>query len=115
MAESERYLPELLEKVELLLETHGLEHADISLRMTGCPNGCTRPYLAEIGLVGKAPGRYNLFIGGGLNGRRLNALHRENIGETEILQLLDTFFAAYAKDRLPDEPFGEFLRRTTRI
>jgi sulfite reductase (NADPH) hemoprotein beta-component len=112
MAEAERYLPELLEKVKLLLETHGLEDADISLRMTGCPNGCTRPYLAEIGLVGKAPGRYNLFIGGGGNGQRLNALHRENIGETEILQLLDTFFAAYAKDRLPDEPFGDFLRRT---
>ena len=113
MAEAERYLPELLEKVELLLEAHGLEHEDISLRMTGCPNGCTRPYLAEIGLVGKAPGRYNLFIAGGRNGQRLNTLHRENIGETEILQLLDSFFAAYAKDRLPDEPFGDFLRRNT--
>ena len=111
MAESERYLPTLLDKVEPLLERHGLENDDILLRMTGCPNGCSRPYVAEIALVGKAPGRYNLFLGGGRTGERLNELHAQNLGEAEILEVLDGLFAAYARLREPGEPFGDFVRR----
>ena len=79
--------------------------------MTGCPNGCARPYLAEIGLVGKGPGLYNLHLGAAWNGSRLNRLYRENIPESEILDELDVLFAAYAKDRLADEHFGDFLLR----
>ncbi|HEU4618547.1 MAG TPA: assimilatory sulfite reductase (NADPH) hemoprotein subunit [Gammaproteobacteria bacterium] len=111
MAEAERYMPDLLDKIEPLLEKHGLEDQEISLRMTGCPNGCARPYLAEIALVGKAPGRYNLFLGGGLTGQRLNELYAQNLGEQEILSTLDELFADFARDRLAGEPFGDFVRR----
>ena len=85
MAEAERYLPELLGKVETSLARHGLRDAPLSLRISGCPNGCSRPYLGEIALVGKAPGRYNLMLGADAIGQRLNMLYRENIDETEIL------------------------------
>ena len=80
--------------------------------MTGCPNGCARPYLAEIALVGKAPGRYNLFLGGDANGWRMNRLVDENIDEERILQRLDELFAAFARERTPDESFGDFTHRT---
>jgi sulfite reductase (NADPH) hemoprotein beta-component len=112
MAEAERYMPELLDKMEPLLAKHGLENDTISLRMTGCPNGCARPYLAEIALVGKAPGRYNLFLGGGLTGERLNELYKQNLPEQEILRTLDGLFADYVRDRHEGEPFGDFLHRT---
>jgi len=112
MAEAERYLPELLGKFEALLESHGLREAPISLRISGCPNGCSRPYLGEIGLVGKAPGRYNLMLGADARGRRLNTLHRENIDETEILATLDPLFARYAAERGAGEGFGDFLVRS---
>ena len=112
MAEAERYLPELLGKVEALLEIHGLSDTPISLRISGCPNGCSRPYLGEIALVGKAPGRYNLMLGADARGQRLNTLHRENINETEILATLDPLFARYAAERGADEGFGDFLVRS---
>lgn len=112
MAESERYLPEFLAKLEPVLEKHGLADDDILLRITGCPNGCARPYLAEIALVGKAPGRYNLFLGGGLTGERLNELYAQNLPEAEILATLDRLLADYAKNRKAGEPFGDFLLRT---
>jgi len=112
MAESERYLPEFLAKLEPILEKHGLGDEDILLRITGCPNGCARPYLAEIALVGRAPGRYALFLGGGLTGERLNELYASNLGEAEILATLDQLLGDYAKDRKPGEPFGDFLHRT---
>lgn len=112
MAEAERYMPTLLNKVEPLLEKHGLENDEFLLRMTGCPNGCARPYLAEIALIGKAPGRYNLFLGGGLTGERLNELYAQNLPEKEILSTLDSLFASYAKERQPAEAFGDFLWRT---
>lgn len=112
MAESERYLPEFLSKLEPVLEKHGLAEEDILVRITGCPNGCARPYIAEIALVGKAPGRYNLFLGGGLTGERLNELYAQNLPEGEILATLDRFLGDYAKNRAPGEPFGDFLRRT---
>ena len=81
------------------------------LRITGCPNGCARPYLAEVALVGKAPGRYNLFYGGDGRGGRLNALHLENVDEPTILSALDSAFARYAKERTPGERFGDFAWR----
>jgi sulfite reductase (NADPH) hemoprotein beta-component len=112
MAEAERYLPELTGKVEALLDAHGLLQESISLRITGCPNGCARPYLAEIALVGKAPGRYNLFLGGDAEGMRLNRLARENVDEAEILATLDGLFADFVRRRSKGESFGDFADRT---
>ena len=111
MAEAERYLPQLIGRLETLLEAHGIAGLPLSLRMTGCPNGCARPYLAEIGLIGKAPGRYNLHLGGDGSGQRLNVLYRENLDEATLLQELDGLFAAYAAGRGQDERFGDFLWR----
>lgn len=112
MAEAERYLPDLTDRVEALLDTYGLGEEPISLRITGCPNGCARPYLAEIALVGKAPGRYNLFLGGDALGHRLNRLARENIDETQILETLDGLFSEFAASRRQDESFGDFANRS---
>ncbi|MEM1261172.1 MAG: NADPH-dependent assimilatory sulfite reductase hemoprotein subunit [Pseudomonadota bacterium] len=115
MAESERYMPELVTKVDALLDKHGVADVPIVARMTGCPNGCARPYLAEIGLVGKAPGRYNLLLGASFNGDRLNRLYKENIDETEILATLDELFAGFASQRHAAESFGDFLHRSGRL
>ena len=112
MAEAERYLPNLLDKVEQIVSQAGLADDPITIRMSGCPNGCPRPYLAEIALVGKAPGRYNLYLGASANGDRLNALFRENIAEAEILTELDSLLRRYAAERTPGERFGDFTVRT---
>ncbi|PZO05403.1 MAG: sulfite reductase [Lysobacteraceae bacterium] len=112
MAEAERYLPAITAKIESLLDAHGLIDAPIILRISGCPNGCSRPYLGEIALVGKAPGRYNLMLGADHRGQRLNALYRENIDEPQILAALDPLLADYAAQRHPAEGFGDFLVRT---
>ncbi|MCU4161862.1 NADPH-dependent assimilatory sulfite reductase hemoprotein subunit [Acidiphilium sp. AL] len=112
LAESERYLPDLITMIDQMLATHGLSEQKITLRMTGCPNGCARPYIAEIGLIGRNPGRYNLHLGGAADGSRLNSLLHENLNEAEILESLDPLFAAYAKNREPGEGFGDFTRRT---
>jgi len=111
MAEAERYLPPFVERLESRLVAHGLLDANILLRITGCPNGCARPYLAEIALVGKAPGRYNLHLGGDARGQRLNRLYRENIDEEGILAALEPLLAAYAKERQQGEGFGDYLLR----
>ncbi|MDR3387171.1 MAG: assimilatory sulfite reductase (NADPH) hemoprotein subunit [Rudaea sp.] len=111
MAEAERYLPDLLLKLESLLAGHGLLDAPILLRLSGCPNGCSRPYLGEVALVGKAPGRYNLMLGADFRGQRLNRLYRENIDEAGILASLDPVFARYAAERADGEGFGDFLLR----
>jgi sulfite reductase (NADPH) hemoprotein beta-component len=111
MAESERYLPDLLTKVEAILDRHGLKDDPITIRMTGCPNGCARPYISEIGLTGRAPGKYNLYFGGGFHGQRLNKMYRENIGEAAILEALDETLGHYARDREPGERFGDFVIR----
>jgi sulfite reductase (NADPH) hemoprotein beta-component len=111
MAEAERYLPRVVGLLEERLAAHGLADENILLRITGCPNGCARPYLAEIALVGKAPGRYNLFLGGDARGQRLNRLYRENIDEAGILEALEPLFAAYARERRPGEGFGDFTVR----
>ena len=112
MAEAERYLPDFTAKLQPLLEAHGLAEAPILLRISGCPNGCSRPYLGEIALVGKAPGRYNLMLGADHRGQRLNTLYRENITEAEILASLEPLLAAYAASRRDGEGFGDFLLRT---
>lgn len=111
MAESERYLPTLLDKLELILDEAGLRDDEIVIRMTGCPNGCARPALAELSFIGKAPGKYNMYLGGGFAGHRLNKLYRENIGEAEILGELRPIFNRYAKERLEGEHFGDFCIR----
>ena len=111
MAEAERYLPGFLGALEPLLDTHALREAPILLRISGCPNGCSRPYLGEIALVGKAPGRYNLMLGADHRGQRLNTLYRENITEAQILAELEPLFAHYATERQPGEGFGDFLHR----
>jgi sulfite reductase (NADPH) hemoprotein beta-component len=112
MAESERYLPALIGKIEVLLARYGLENEPITLRMTGCPNGCSRPYIAEIGLTGRALGKYNLYLGGGFHGERLNVLTRENIAEATILETLDFAFRRFAAERQPTEHFGDFIIRS---
>ncbi|MEL1265909.1 assimilatory sulfite reductase (NADPH) hemoprotein subunit [Pseudoxanthomonas putridarboris] len=112
MAEAERYLPDFTTKLAPLLDRHGLGDAPIVLRISGCPNGCSRPYLAEIALVGKAPGRYNLMLGGDRRGQRLNTLYRENITEPDILAALDPLFERYAAEREADEGFGDYLHRS---
>ena len=111
MAESERYLPSLIDRLDALLGQHGLGDVPITIRMTGCPNGCARPYIAEIGLVGKGPGRYKLFLGGGFAGDRLACLYRDNADEAEILDALSPLFARYAAERQSGEHFGDFLVR----
>ncbi|HZG86837.1 assimilatory sulfite reductase (NADPH) hemoprotein subunit [Paenibacillus sp.] len=111
MAEAERYLPSLLEKLEPALAENGLRDEDIVIRMTGCPNGCARPMLAEIAFIGKGPGKYNMYLGGGFAGQRLNKLYRENIGEDEILSELRPMLQRYAKEREAGEHFGDFVIR----
>ncbi|AOA68714.1 Sulfite reductase [NADPH] subunit beta [Komagataella phaffii CBS 7435] len=111
MAESERYLPVLISKIEESLEEYGLRHDSVVMRMTGCPNGCARPWLAEVALVGKAYGAYNLLLGGGYHGQRLNKLYRSSIKEDEILDILRPLFKRWALERNEDEHFGDFLIR----
>jgi sulfite reductase (NADPH) hemoprotein beta-component len=111
MAEAERYLPRLTGLVDERLAAHGLAGAPLVLRITGCPNGCARPYLAEVALIGKAPGRYNLYFGGDGRGQRLNALHLENVDEPTIVAALDAAFARYAAERTDGERFGDYAWR----
>jgi len=112
LAESERKLPELMPTMEESLRKHGLEGEEIVIRMTGCPNGCARPYNAEIGLVGRAPGKYNLYLGGSFEGDRLNRCHAESQTEPEILATLDELFGRFATERQVGEHFGDFCVRT---
>ncbi|QAS51038.1 assimilatory sulfite reductase (NADPH) hemoprotein subunit [Halobacillus litoralis] len=111
MAESERYLPSLIDKLEEILDEAGLVEDEIIIRMSGCPNGCSRPALGEIGFIGKAPGKYNMYLGAGFAGERLNKLYRENIGEEEILKELKPMLFHYAQDREDQEKFGDFVIR----
>ena len=111
LAESERYLPALTDALDEKLSLHGLSADDIVIRMTGCPNGCARPYLAEIGLVGKGPGRYNLYLGAAFDGSRLSKLYHEDVDHDAIVAALDPLFAAYADKRQPGERFGDFCIR----
>jgi sulfite reductase (NADPH) hemoprotein beta-component len=111
LAESERYLPELIDALDERLEAYGLSQDDIVIRMTGCPNGCARPYLAEIALVGKGPGRYNLYLGAAFDGTRMNKLYSEDLDHSGIVGALDPVLAAYTKERKKGECFGDFTIR----
>jgi sulfite reductase (NADPH) hemoprotein beta-component len=111
LAESERYLPELVTLLEAEFEAAGLRHDDVTLRITGCPNGCGRPYLAEIGFVGKSPGKYNVYLGAAHNGSRLNILYKANLPETEIVAVLGPIIRRYALERNQGETFGDFVIR----
>lgn len=112
MAESERYLPVLITKLESTLEEAGLRRDSIVMRMTGCPNGCARPWLAEVAFVGKAYGAYNMYLGGGYHGQRLNKLYRSSIKEDEILDIMRPLLKRYAVEREDGERFGDFCVRT---
>ncbi len=115
MAEAERYLPTILTRLEDRLAHHGLLDTPILLRISGCPNGCSRPYLAEIALVGRGPGRYDLRLGADFRGQRLNRLYRQNIDEQTVLDVLDPLLGRYAIERNEDEGFGDFLIRNDLI
>ncbi len=112
LAESERYLPSLITRLERIFAENGLADQRVTVRMTGCPNGCARPYLAEIGFVGRNPGRYNLHLGGAADGTRLNRLYREDLDEADLLTVLGKLIADYAMKRGPAESFGDFVTRT---
>lgn len=112
MAEAERFLPNFVTQIEELLQKHQLPSSDtIILRVTGCPNGCARAMLAEVGLVGKAPGRYNLHLGGNREGTRVPKMYRENITVDEIICELDTLIARWSTERYTNEGFGDFMIR----
>ncbi len=111
MAESERYLPHILEQMEALLAKYNLLDEPIHFRISGCPNGCSRPYIGEIALIGRAVGRYDLRLGADHRGERLNATYLENTGEKEILEVLDGLFARFASEREEGEHFGDFIAR----
>ena len=111
MAEAERYLPKLIDDVDAILAKNGLADESIILRVTGCPNGCGRAMLAELGLVGKGPGKYNMYLGSDLAGTRVPKLYKENVDEAGILTEIDTLTAHWAKDRLANEAFGDFVIR----
>ncbi len=111
MAEAERFLPEFVTKVEGIMHNHGVGKEHIVLRVTGCPNGCGRALLAEIGLVGKAMNRYNLHLGGNRAGTRIPRMYRENISDTEILTIIDELVGRWAEERETDEGFGDYVIR----
>jgi sulfite reductase (NADPH) hemoprotein beta-component len=111
LAESQRYLPDLITGIEEVLEEAGLRHDAITIRMTGCPNGCARPYISEIGFVGKAPGKYNLYLGGGHAGERLSKLYATSIRGDDAPQILKPILLDYAKKRESGESFGDFVIR----
>lgn len=111
LAEAERYLPDLLTELEEVIEEAGLRHDAITIRMTGCPNGCARPYISEIGFVGRSPGCYNVYLGGGFAGQRLSKMYRENFPGGEVKELLAPIIRRYAKEREKGERFGDFCIR----
>ena len=115
LAEAERYLPDLITELEESLEENGLRHDAITIRMTGCPNGCARPLIAEIGFVGRGPSAYNVYLGGGFAGQRLSKLYRENVPAEKIKPLLAPIFQSYAKERNDGERFGDFCIRTGHV
>jgi len=111
MAEAERYLPTLVDNVEEILAKNDLADESIILRVTGCPNGCGRAMLAEIGLVGKGPGKYNMYLGSDLAGTRVPKLYQENVNESDVLEQIDALSARWSKERNESEAFGDFVVR----
>ena len=111
LAEAQRYLPDLIGELEAVLKEVGLEQEPITIRMTGCPNGCARPYIAEIAFVGRAPGKYNIYLGGGFTGDRLNKLYKVSARQEEITGILRPILERYASERNEGERFGDFVIR----
>jgi len=111
LAEAQRYLPLLIDKMEVILNKYNLNNEELSVRMTGCPNGCGRSVAAEIGFVGTAYGKYNMHIGADAIGKRLNKLYKENIDETEILENLDVLLKDFSTNKNLNEPFGDYVLR----
>jgi sulfite reductase (NADPH) hemoprotein beta-component len=111
LAESERYLPSLLDRLETLCEQVGLGGEEVIIRMTGCPNGCARPYTAEVAFVGKAPGRYQVWLGGDTAGTRLNRLWKDTVKDADFENELRPVLVRYAKERHASERFGDWCDR----
>jgi sulfite reductase (NADPH) hemoprotein beta-component len=111
LAESERALPGLINRIEKLTAELGLASEEIIIRSTGCPNGCARPYMAEIGFVGKAPGKYQLWLGGDVSGTRLNKVYKDVIKEVELEAELKPLLTRWRDLRTPGERFGDFATR----
>lgn len=111
LAESERYLPVLIDELDTVIEECGLHSDDILVRMTGCPNGCARPYLGEIGFVGRAPGKYNIYLGAAFDGSRLNKLYKPSVRAEDIVTELAPIIRHYATERQEGERFGDFAIR----
>jgi sulfite reductase (NADPH) hemoprotein beta-component len=111
LAESERYLPQLISELDQVIEECGLHESEIVIRMTGCPNGCARPYLGEIGFVGRAPGKYNIYLGAAFDGSRLNKLYKPSVKSEEIVNELAPIIRRYATERQEGERFGDFTIR----
>jgi sulfite reductase (NADPH) hemoprotein beta-component len=111
LAESERMLPGFIDRIEKLLADAGLDGEEIIIRSTGCPNGCARPYMAEIGFVGKAPGRYQVWLGGDVAGTRLNRLWKDVLREADLEAEFRPVFARFAQERQPGERFGNWCQR----
>jgi sulfite reductase (NADPH) hemoprotein beta-component len=111
MAEAERYLPGLVTDVEAILAKYSMAQEHVILRVTGCPNGCGRAMLAEIGLVGKGPGKYNMHLGGNISGTRVPKMYKENLGEQDILNEIDLLVERWSKEREENEAFGDFVNR----
>jgi sulfite reductase (NADPH) hemoprotein beta-component len=111
MAEAERYLPSAVTELETILNKHGMQNDSIIYRVTGCPNGCGRSMLAEVGLVGKGPGKYNFHIGGNRQGTRIPKMYKENISHQEIMTELDSLIGRWSQERNASEAFGDFVVR----
>jgi sulfite reductase (NADPH) hemoprotein beta-component len=111
LAEAQRYLPVLVTKIEPLLDKHGLSEDELTIRMTGCPNGCGRPYVAELGFIGTGPEQYNFMLGGDRYGLRLNKLYKEKQTEAQILKEIDVLLGRYTKEKHEGETFGDYTNR----
>jgi sulfite reductase (NADPH) hemoprotein beta-component len=111
LAESERVMPDIITRIERLLAEIGLAKEEIIVRMTGCPNGCSRPYTAELALVGRAPGKYALYMGGNESSTRLNRLYKESVKNEDLAAELRPLFTQFARERLGAERFGDFCQR----
>jgi sulfite reductase (NADPH) hemoprotein beta-component len=108
-ADARRVNPQLITRVEAMLARHGLDNQPIVMRMTGCPSGCARPYVAEIAFTRRAPGKYNMYLGGAAHGQRLNRMHLENVDEERILAELDEMLGRYPPERAAGERFGDYV------
>lgn len=115
LAEAQRYLPSLIDKIEPLLAKHQLQHEEIITRMTGCPNGCGRSAISEIGFIGTGAGKYNLQLAGDNEGYRLNKTYKESLNEEELLAELDSIFDGYSSQKLHNEKFGDFTKRKFKL